>query len=100
MQSQVNQCRALFAYQIFYFRIVIAFVFSAQYQYCLGSHALQGIPAGVDIGRFGIVDEVDAAYTCHFLQAVFHSLKSESALRIFSLVIPARFAEIPAANEL
>ena len=75
MQSQVNQCRALFAYQIFYFRIVIAFVFSAQYQYCLGSHALQGIPAGVDIGRFGIVDEVDAAYTCHFLQAVFHSLE-------------------------
>lgn len=29
-----------------------AFVFAAQYQYCLGGHALQGIPARVDIGCF------------------------------------------------
>ena len=75
VQPQINQGRAFGAYQVFYFGIVIAFVFAAKNQYGLGCHALQSIPARIDIGRFGVVDELDAAYGRHLFQTVFHTLE-------------------------
>ena len=73
VESQVYQSRALFTYQILDLSIVVAFVFAAENQYRFGSHALQGIPAGVDIRRFWVIDKINAADTRHFFQPMFHS---------------------------
>ena len=75
VQSQVDLCRAFFPYQFFYFRIIVSLVFSSENQYRFSSHTLQGIPARVYIGCFGVIDKINATYACHLLQAVFYPLK-------------------------
>ena len=62
VQSQVDQRGAFATYQILYFGIVVSFVFAAEDKHGFGCHALQGVPAGIDIGCFGIVYELDATY--------------------------------------
>ena len=75
VQSQIDQGRALFAYEVFDFRVIVSFVFTAEDKYGFAGHALQGIPAGVYVRSLGIVDEAHAAYGGYFLQPVFHSLE-------------------------
>ena len=75
MQTQIDQCRALFAYQLFYLGVVVAFVLTAQDEHRLGGHALQSVPTGVDVGSLRVVDEVHTSYVAHALQSVFHPLE-------------------------
>ena len=90
-----------FRVPVFNFSIVVSFIFTTENQYRFGSHALQGIPAGVDIRGFRVVNKINsAAHVPPFPTDVPLPLKSERAFRMFSLAMPARFAEIPAAKEL
>ena len=75
VQSQVDQRGAFATYQILYFGIVIPLVFAAEDKHGFGCHALQGVPAGIDIGCFGIVYELDAAYGRYLFQTVFYTFE-------------------------
>ena len=72
VKSQENQTAAFFSHQIGNLVVVVSFILSTQNQDGLGFHALQGIPAGIDVGRLGVVDIVYPFYTGYFLQTVFH----------------------------
>lgn len=56
MQSHEDQTGTFFPNQISYFIIVVPLVLSSQNENRFSFHALQGIPARVDICCFGVVD--------------------------------------------
>ena len=62
----------LFLHQLFDFGIIISLIRSTKYQDQRSGHAMQGIPTGVYIRSFRVVDKIDSAHTCHFLQTMFH----------------------------
>ena len=59
--TEINQSYALLLNQLFDGVVVVAFVLTAEDEDDRCAHALQSIPAGIDIGGLGVVDIVHAA---------------------------------------
>jgi len=78
--SQVNQCTAFVQHQILDFCVVIAFVLPADDEYGGGVHALQGIPAGIHVCGFGVVDVGYTAHGARMLKTVLHTGEVAKAL--------------------
>ena len=75
MQSHVDESYTFFFYQVGYFVIVIAFIFSTQYQDGFGLHALQGIPTRVYVGCFGVIDVIHPFHAANFLQTMLYAFE-------------------------
>ena len=73
VESHKDQRVAFLADELVYLAVVVAFVFAAEDKHGGGGHGLQRVPAGVDIRRFGVVDEAHAAHGGDILQSVRYS---------------------------
>ena len=60
--------------------VVIALVLAAEDEDGGCGHRLEGIPAGVDIGGLGVIDETDTTDRSHILETVGDTLKGHEAL--------------------
>ena len=63
------------AHEVINLRVVITFVLSAEDKDGGRRHRFEGVPAGVDVGRFAVVDIAHATHGCHVLQAVLNTGK-------------------------
>ena len=75
MEAHEDEGVALGADEVVDLGVVITFVLAAEDEDGRCGHGLEGIPAGVDIGRFGVVDETDAADGSDILESVLDALE-------------------------
>lgn len=80
MKSHEDKGVAFLSYQVVDFGVVVSFVFASKYENGGCVHALEGVPAGIDIGGFGVVDETDIANCGYILQSVFDTFELAECL--------------------
>lgn len=61
--------------EIFYFGIIVAFIFSAEYKDSGASHAFEGIPSRIDVGSLRIVDIDDAIFFGYEFEAMLYGFE-------------------------
>ena len=80
VEAHEDEGVAFLADEVVDLRIVIAFVLAAKDEDRRCGHGLEGIPAGVDIGGLGVVDETDTADGGHVLETMRDALERHEAL--------------------
>ena len=80
VNSEEYQSNAFLAHKVVDFRIVIAFIHPTEDEDRRFSHALERIPARVDIGGLGVVDELHSPHLSSFLESVLHSSEAAEPL--------------------
>ena len=98
--TKVNQSHALLLNQLFDSVIVIAFVLTAKDEDDRCAHALQSIPASIDIGGLGVIDIMPPATSQTFSRRCSTPGKSLRLLRMISFLMPLMLEAKPAAREL
>ena len=80
IDSQKDEALALLGNEIFDLVVVVTLVQTTQDEDGWLCHALQCVPAGIDIRGFGVVDEGDTMHLAGELQTVLHTLEIAEAL--------------------
>ena len=80
VDAEENQSHTFLLDQLVEFRVVVTLVHATENEHCRFTHALESIPAGVDVGGLRVVDELHPSDLPRLLETMLHTGKTAESL--------------------